>query len=124
MVQVNLVEHKYRQAADLLQPIAHSHNVSIDVTPINDNMQGSYQTDDVFKANFQHYVNELWVNKDQQLADIYAQQDLPEPKMSKEHTPIAVAVIELRKFASGTFSNQGAINSCRWVLVIVFQFPY
>ncbi|MFT7568781.1 MAG: 1-acyl-sn-glycerol-3-phosphate acyltransferase, partial [Pseudoalteromonas distincta] len=35
--------------------------VSIDVTPINDNMQGSYQTDDVFKANFQHYVNELWV---------------------------------------------------------------
>ena len=32
--------------------------VSIDVTPINDNMQGSYQTDDVFKANFQHYVND------------------------------------------------------------------
>lgn len=58
--------------------------VSIDVTPINDNMQGSYQTDDVFKANFQHYVNELWVAKDQQLADIYAQQDLPEPQISKE----------------------------------------
>jgi len=38
--------------------------VSIDVTPINDNMQGSYQTDDVFKANFQHYVNELWIAKE------------------------------------------------------------
>ena len=58
--------------------------VSIDVTPINDNMQGSYQSDDVFKVNFQHYVNELWVAKDQQLADIYAQQDLPEPQISKE----------------------------------------
>ena len=41
-----------------------------------------------------------------------------------EKIPIETAVIELRKSASGTFSNQGAINSCRWVLVIVFQFPY
>ncbi|MBE0361040.1 acetyltransferase [Pseudoalteromonas aliena] len=58
--------------------------VSIEVIPIDEKMQGSYQSDDVFKANFQHYVNELWVTKDQQLADIYAQQDLPEPKISKE----------------------------------------
>ncbi|KKN39971.1 hypothetical protein LCGC14_0738220, partial [marine sediment metagenome] len=58
--------------------------VSINVTPINESMQGSYQSDDVFKVNFQHYVNELWVAKDQQLADIYAQQDLPEPQISKE----------------------------------------
>jgi len=86
MLNTNLVysgktDHVCR---NLLKGELDSIYISIDVTPINDNMQGSYQSDDVFKVNFQHYVNELWVAKDQQLADIYAQQDLPEPQISKE----------------------------------------
>ncbi|MEL0656006.1 acetyltransferase [Pseudoalteromonas issachenkonii] len=86
MLNTNLVysgktDHVCR---NLLKGELDSIYISIDVTPINDNMQGSYQSDDVFKVNFQHYVNELWVAKDQQLAGIYAQQDLPEPQISKE----------------------------------------
>ena len=58
--------------------------VSIDVTPINEQMLGSYQHDKAFRSDFQKYVNELWVAKDRQLTGIYAQQDLPEPQVSKE----------------------------------------
>ena len=43
---------------------------------------------------------------------------------NNERMPIDEAVIALRKKASGTFSNQGVISSCRCVLLMVFQFPY
>jgi hypothetical protein len=42
---------------------------------------------------------------------------------NNENIPMATAVIVLRKKASGTFSNQGAINFCKWVSVMVFLFP-
>jgi len=58
--------------------------ISIEVVEINEQMQGSYQTDDEFKVNFQEYINQLWVAKDAQLATLYAQHNKPTPILSKE----------------------------------------
>jgi 1-acyl-sn-glycerol-3-phosphate acyltransferase len=58
--------------------------VSIEVMPITKQMQGCYQSDAVFRDSFQKYMNELWVAKDGQLVDIYAQYDAPKPDFSEE----------------------------------------
>ncbi|ATG59480.1 MULTISPECIES: acetyltransferase [Pseudoalteromonas] len=69
---------------NLLKGELDSIHVSINVMAITDTMLGSYQTDEAFKANFQQYVNDLWVAKDKQLAGIYAQQAMPDAQISKE----------------------------------------
>ena len=58
--------------------------VSVDVIPINEKMLGSYQTDEIFKMNFQQYVNDLWVAKDRQLTGIYTQPSAKDIRINEE----------------------------------------
>ena len=58
--------------------------VSVDVIPINEKMLGSYQTDEIFKMNFQQYVNDLWVAKDRQLTGLYTQPSAKDVRINEE----------------------------------------
>lgn len=44
--------------------------VSISTQNINENYIGDYSNDKDFQANFQQWINELWVNKDQTLDEL------------------------------------------------------
>lgn len=58
--------------------------VSLEVMPINEKMRGSYQTDEIFKMNFQQYVNDLWLAKDKQLSGIYTQKSMENVRINEE----------------------------------------
>ncbi|WP_213610260.1 acetyltransferase [Pseudoalteromonas sp.] len=58
--------------------------ITIEVMPINEQMIGSYQTDKVFRIEFQQYLNNLWAIKDKQLSALHIQQTNTELTPSKE----------------------------------------
>ena len=69
---------------NILKGELESINITIEVVPINTQMIGSYQTDHVFRAEFQQYLNNLWTIKDKQLSAIHIQQASTELTPSKE----------------------------------------
>ncbi|QBJ64096.1 acetyltransferase [Pseudoalteromonas sp. DL-6] len=69
---------------NILKGELESINITIEVMPINTQMIGSYQTDQVFRAEFQQYLNNLWTIKDKQLSAIHIQQASTELTPSKE----------------------------------------
>ncbi len=46
--------------------------VNVEVIPVSDEIIGDYFEDETFRQRFQHWVNELWVNKDKKLASMLA----------------------------------------------------
>ena len=69
---------------NILKGELESIHITIEVMPINTQMIGSYQTDQVFRAEFQQYLNNLWTIKDKQLSAIHIQQASTELTPSKE----------------------------------------
>ncbi len=69
---------------NILKGELESINITIEVMPINTQMIGSYQTDQLFRAEFQQYLNNLWTIKDKQLSAIHIQQASTELTPSKE----------------------------------------
>ena len=48
--------------------------VRVEILPITEELQGDYFTDEVFRARFQKWVNDLWVQKDALLQEMAAQE--------------------------------------------------
>lgn len=59
---------------DYISGAVHAIRVHVRVLPITEQLLGDYQ-DPAFRASFQHWVNELWQYKDQQLQQMAAKQE-------------------------------------------------
>lgn len=42
--------------------------IQVEVLPVNDNIVGDYFNDEAFRQRFQHWLNQRWVQKDQQIS--------------------------------------------------------
>jgi 1-acyl-sn-glycerol-3-phosphate acyltransferase len=62
-VTLNYPDNKV-PASDLLYGRLKRVQVKIEVLEVNDNIIGDYFNDDVFKARFQNWLNDLWIKKD------------------------------------------------------------
>ena len=54
---------------DYISGKVHAITVKVQVLPITEDLMGDYN-DPAYKAHFQQYINQLWLNKDQQLVEL------------------------------------------------------
>jgi hypothetical protein len=53
--------------------------IQVEILPVNDSIIGDYFHDEAFRQTFQHWLNQRWVHKDQQITAYLGAAERPLP---------------------------------------------